>query len=142
MKPFEAAYIRDNMARLAARTSAIATALQTARHRDDRNPDDRQPSRIEHLLDVGRREFLPPANQRPSVDGIGRAAGVSKQTIYRHFSDKSDILRAIVLQTSDAFEHTVTPVSERMGTMAVIENCVAAIRRSFFDDDSVPLFRL
>jgi AcrR family transcriptional regulator len=80
--------------------------------------------------------------QRTSVDGIGKAAGVSKQTIYRHFSDKSDILRAIVLQTSDAFEHAVTPVSERMGTEAVIENCVAAIRRSFFANDSIPLFRL
>ncbi|HEX4507730.1 MAG TPA: TetR/AcrR family transcriptional regulator [Alphaproteobacteria bacterium] len=47
-----------------------------------------------------------------------------------------------MLETSDAFEHTVTPVSERMGTLAVIENCVAAIRRSFFADDSIPLFRL
>jgi len=91
---------------------------------------------------VGRREFLTHGYQRTSVDGIGKAAGVSKQTIYRHFNDKSDILRAIVLQTSDAFEHTVTPVSERMGTLAVIENCVAAIRRSFFSNDSIPLFRL
>jgi AcrR family transcriptional regulator len=29
-----------------------------------------------------------------------------------------------------------------MGTLAVIENCIAAIRRSFFSNDSIPLFRL
>ena len=91
---------------------------------------------------MGRREFLTHGYQRTSVDGIGKAAGVSKQTIYRHFNDKSDILRAIVVETSDAFEHAVTPVSERMGTLAVVENCMAAIRRSFFGNDSIPLFRL
>ena len=91
---------------------------------------------------MGRREFLAHGYQRTSVDAIGKAAGVSKQTIYRHFNDKSDILRAIGLQISDAFEHAVTPVSERMGTQAVIENCIAAIRRSFFANDSIPLFRL
>jgi len=91
---------------------------------------------------VGRREFLAHGYQRTSVDGIGKAAGVSKQTIYRHFADKSDILRAIVIQTSAAFEHTVPLVSERLGTQAVIENCVASVRRSFFDSESIHLFRL
>ena len=47
-----------------------------------------------------------------------------------------------MLQTSDAFEHTVHPVSARMGTVAVIENCVAAVRCSFFRNESIPLFRL
>ncbi len=118
----------------------IATAQQTVQNRAARN--ERQPSRIDHLLEVGRREFLAHGYQRTSVDGIGKAAGVSKQTIYRHFSDKSDILRAIVIQTSDAFEHTVPPVSERLGTQAVIENCVASVRRSLLEGESVPLFRL
>jgi AcrR family transcriptional regulator len=91
---------------------------------------------------VGRREFLTHGYQRTSVEGIGKAAGVSKQTIYRHFSDKSDILRAIVLQTSARFENTVPLVSGALGTRAVIENCVITIRRSFFDGDSIDLFRL
>jgi AcrR family transcriptional regulator len=91
---------------------------------------------------VGRREFLAHGYQRTSVDGIGRAAGVSKQTIYRHFSDKAEILRAIVIQTAAHFENTVPLVSERLGTQAVIENCVASVRRSFFDEDSISLFRL
>jgi hypothetical protein len=36
----------------------------------------------------------------------------------------------------------VPPASERLGPKAVIENCVAAIRRSLFDGDSIHLFRL
>jgi AcrR family transcriptional regulator len=91
---------------------------------------------------VGRREFLTHGYQRTSVDGIGKAAGVSKQTIYRHFNDKAEILRAIVIQNSARFENAVPLVSERLGTQAVIENCVASIRRFFFDGDSINLFRL
>jgi AcrR family transcriptional regulator len=91
---------------------------------------------------VGRREFLTHGYHRTSVDGIGRAAGVSKQTIYRHFNDKAEILRAIVIQASARFENTVPLVSERLGTQAVVENCVASVRRSFFDGDSISLFRL
>ncbi len=91
---------------------------------------------------MSRREFLTHGYQRTSVDGIGKAAGVSKQTIYRHFNDKSEILRAIVLRTSARFENTVPLVSERLGTQAVIETCVATFRRSFFDGDSIDLFRL
>jgi AcrR family transcriptional regulator len=91
---------------------------------------------------VGRREFLTHGYHRTSVDGIGRAAGVSKQTIYRHFNDKAAILRAIVIQNAARFENAVPLVSERLGTQAVIENCVTSIRRSFFDGDSINLFRL
>ena len=91
---------------------------------------------------MGRREFLNHGYQRTSVEGIGKAAGVSKQTIYRHFSDKSEILRAIVLQTSDRFENTVPLVPGTLGTQAVIEGCVTTVRRSFFDGDSIDLFRL
>ena len=104
--------------------------------------EDRLPTRLDHLLEVGRREFLTHGYQRTSIDGIGKAAGVSKQTIYRHFNDKAEILRAIVIQTSARFENTVPLVSERLGTQAVIENCVASVRRSFFDGDSINLFRL
>jgi len=94
------------------------------------------------LLAVGRREFLTYGYQRTSVEGIGKAAGVSKQTIYRHFNDKSEILRAIVLQTSARFENTVPLISDALDTKAIIENCVVTVRRSFFDGDSVDLFRL
>ena len=94
------------------------------------------------MLAVGRREFLTHGYQRTSVEAIGKAAGVSKQTIYRHFSDKSEILRAIVIETAARFENNVPLVPSTQGTAVVVENCIAAIRASFFDNASLDLFRL
>src|SRR5436305_723521 len=85
--------------------------------------DDPQPTRLEHLLAVGRREFLTHGYQRTSVEGIGKAAGVSKQTIYRHFSDKSDILRAIAEQTGILFENRAAPTPIEQGAQAVLAGC-------------------
>jgi AcrR family transcriptional regulator len=103
---------------------------------------DRLPTRVEHLLAVGLREFLAHGYHRASVEGIGKAAGVSKQTIYRHFCDKSEILRAIVQQTGSMFETRAvsTPVSE--GALAVLTGCVLPVRRSFLTNDVLKLFRL
>ncbi len=47
-----------------------------------------------------------------------------------------------MLQTAAHFENTVPLIPERLGTQAVIENCVASVRGSFFDRDSLSLFRL
>jgi AcrR family transcriptional regulator len=104
--------------------------------------DDRQPTRLEHLLAVGLREFLAHGYQRTSVEGIGKAAGVSKQTIYRHFRDKSDILRAIVAQTSTLFENRAVATPIEQGTLAVLAGCVLPVRRSFLVGDVLSLFRL
>ncbi len=104
--------------------------------------DDRQPTRLEHLLAVGLREFLTNGYQRTSVEGIGKAAGVSKQTIYRHFSDKSDILRAIAAQTSTLFETRAAATSIEQGALAVLAGCVLPVRRSFLVGDVLSLFRL
>ncbi len=104
--------------------------------------DDRQPTRLEHLLAVGLREFLTNGYQRTSVEGIGKAAGVSKQTIYRHFSDKSDILRAIAEQTSTLFETRAAATPIEQGAQAVLAGCALPVRRSFLVGDVLSLFRL
>jgi AcrR family transcriptional regulator len=104
--------------------------------------DDRPPTRIGHLLAVGLREFLSHGYQRTSVEGIGKAAGVSKQTIYRHFSDKAEILRAIVQQTGSMFETRTVPTPVSEGALAVLTGCVLPVRRSFLSNDVLKLFRL
>jgi AcrR family transcriptional regulator len=52
--------------------------------------------RLAHLLRVATAAFLEHGFHAASIDGIARAAGASKQTIYRHFRDKADLLRAVV----------------------------------------------
>lgn len=100
------------------------------------------PSRLDHLLAVGRREFLAHGYQRTSVEGIGKAAGVSKQTIYRHFSDKSEILRAIVEQVSSMFMDTAAIPPTAHDALEAIASCAAPVRASFLDGEAIGLFRL
>ncbi len=48
--------------------------------------------------------------QHVSIDGIARASGVSKETIYRHFNDKQDLFRAAMKNVSDKFAHDFSKI--------------------------------
>ncbi|HEX2398845.1 MAG TPA: TetR/AcrR family transcriptional regulator [Mycobacterium sp.] len=67
------------------------------------------------ILSAGRDLFLSNGYQGTSVDQIAASAEVSKQTVYRHFGDKHELLLAIV---NTALESTVTPFLERIGALA------------------------
>jgi TetR/AcrR family transcriptional repressor of mexJK operon len=104
--------------------------------------EDKPSSRLDHLLAVARREFLTHGYARVSVEGIGKAAGVSKQTIYRHFGDKTDILRAIAEQASSSFQAAASEPVASGDPLDVVDGCVAPIRSSFLTGGSRALFRL
>lgn len=117
---------------------AIATRPASAATQDEPLP-----SRLDHLLSAGRREFLTHGYQRTSVEGIGKAAGVSKQTIYRHFRDKSEILRAIVDQASSVFKDTASaPPASARNTLEAVASCAAPVRRTFMSGEAIGLSRL
>ncbi|OBF40711.1 TetR family transcriptional regulator [Mycobacterium sp. ACS1612] len=63
------------------------------------------------ILAAGRDLFLSNGYQGTSVDQIAAAAEVSKQTVYKHFGDKHELLLAIV---DGALQSTVTPFLERI----------------------------
>lgn len=67
------------------------------------------------ILSAGRDLFLGHGYQGTSVDQIAASAEVSKQTVYKHFGDKHELLLAIV---NDALEGTVTPFLERIQALA------------------------
>ena len=52
------------------------------------------PPRLQHLLEVARTIFVTTAFDAVSIDAIVRAAGCSKETVYRHFPDKAALFRA------------------------------------------------
>lgn len=66
------------------------------------------------ILSAGRALFLSNGFQGTSVDQIAASAEVSKQTVYKHFGDKQELLLAIV---SDALESTVTPFLPRIARL-------------------------
>jgi len=67
------------------------------------------------ILSAGRDLFLSNGYQGTSVDQIAASAEVSKQTVYKHFGDKHELLLAIV---NHALESTVTPFLERIRALA------------------------
>jgi TetR/AcrR family transcriptional regulator, mexJK operon transcriptional repressor len=67
------------------------------------------------ILSAGRDLFLSNGYQGTSVDQIAASAEVSKQTVYKHFGDKHELLLAIV---NNALEGTVTPFLERIRALA------------------------
>src|SRR6476620_658019 len=67
------------------------------------------------ILSAGRDLFLSSGYQGTSVDQIAASAEVSKQTVYKHFGDKRELLLAIV---KDALDSTVTPFVDRIAQLA------------------------
>src|SRR5689334_14306506 len=66
------------------------------------------------ILSAGRSLFLSNGYQGTSVDQIAASAEVSKQTVYKHFGDKHELLLAIV---DTALESTVLPFLERIARL-------------------------
>ncbi|WP_006243916.1 TetR/AcrR family transcriptional regulator [Mycolicibacterium tusciae] len=67
------------------------------------------------ILSAGRELFLGNGYQGTSVDQIAATAEVSKQTVYKHFGDKQELLLAIV---NEALDSTVTPFLGRIAQLA------------------------
>jgi TetR/AcrR family transcriptional repressor of mexJK operon len=67
------------------------------------------------ILSAGHDLFLSNGYQGTSVDQIAASAEVSKQTVYKHFGDKHELLLAIV---DNALESTVAPFLERIRALA------------------------
>jgi TetR/AcrR family transcriptional repressor of mexJK operon len=67
------------------------------------------------ILAAGRDLFLSNGYQGTSVDQIAASAEVSKQTVYKHFGDKHELLLSIV---NEALNDTVTPFLDRIGALA------------------------
>ncbi|GAB7145522.1 TetR/AcrR family transcriptional regulator [Mycobacterium riyadhense] len=67
------------------------------------------------ILSAGRELFLGNGYQGTSVDAIAASAEVSKQTVYKHFGDKHELLMAIV---NEALETTVSAFVARASMLA------------------------
>jgi TetR/AcrR family transcriptional regulator, mexJK operon transcriptional repressor len=67
------------------------------------------------ILSAGRDLFLGNGYQGTSVDQIAASAEVSKQTVYKHFGDKRELLLSIV---NDALTDTVEPFLDKIAALA------------------------
>jgi TetR/AcrR family transcriptional regulator, mexJK operon transcriptional repressor len=96
-----------------------------------REPVGRSARKRMTILSAGRELFLGNGYQGTSVDAIAASAAVSKQTVYKHFGDKHELLMAIV---NDALETTVTAFVARASTLAEttqLERDLTALGRDY-----------
>jgi TetR/AcrR family transcriptional repressor of mexJK operon len=83
------------------------TEQQTALSRSER--------KRQTILSAGQHLFLSNGYQGTSMDQVAAGAAVSKQTVYKHFGEKKELLFAIV---ADALDSTVNAFSERIASLA------------------------
>src|SRR5262245_23976107 len=68
------------------------------------------------ILDAALDAFLSKGYERATMDDIAAVAGVSKQTVYKHFVDKESLFAEIVLGTTDQLSALVRLVTDTLGT--------------------------
>ncbi|WOK35355.1 TetR/AcrR family transcriptional regulator [Sphingomonas sp. C3-2] len=84
--------------------------------------------RLNHLLVAARHAFMLHGYQHVSVDGISRASGVSKETIYRHFADKQALFRAAMQNAAEQFAHDFADIFHGCTSPeAILARCARAI---------------
>lgn len=81
--------------------------------------------RVRHLLEAARRAFIVHGFAGVSIDGLARDAGVSKETIYRHFADKEALFRAALeemgsefVSRAEALHRAAPPAGEELTALA------------------------
>src|SRR5262245_30420559 len=67
------------------------------------------------ILEAAQDAFLAKGYDRATMDEIAAAAGVSKQTLYKHFVDKEGLFAEIVLGTTGRLSNLVSLVTENLG---------------------------
>lgn len=75
-------------------------------------------SRVSHLLEVARAEFMRAGFDAVSLDGVARTAGVSKETIYRYFPDKVALFRAALESLGENFSRRTESIPSAAGDPA------------------------
>ncbi|WGP11526.1 TetR/AcrR family transcriptional regulator [Streptomyces sp. SH5] len=74
--------------------------------------DSRSERKHQAILEAATTVFLDKGYARTSMDDIAKLAAVSKQTVYKHFSDKEKLFAEIVLATTDRIDGTIDLVAD------------------------------
>lgn len=93
-------------------------------------PESAGSHRVRHLLSVARAHFVDRGFDAVSIDAIARAAGVSKETIYRHFADKEALFRAALEEAGEEFTARAIAAHDRAPTVV---SELAGLARAILD---------
>lgn len=82
------------------------------------------------ILDAALAEFETYGLRRVSVEDVAKRAGVARTTIYRRFSNKEQLLQAVILRECHRFLTAIAEATEDLGSAeeAVVEGFVVGLR--------------
>lgn len=91
--------------------------------------DSRSARKHEAILEAATSVFLDKGYSGTSMDDIAKLAAVSKQTVYKHFSDKEKLFADIVLATTDRLDSTIDLLADLPTDAANLEENLTRLAR-------------
>lgn len=85
----------------------------TATHQASAPAEPRYPAKRAAIAQAALRRFVRDGYERTTVDAIAAEAGVSKRTVYNHYSDKEQLFLAVIEDTYQALLDQVQEITER-----------------------------
>jgi TetR/AcrR family transcriptional repressor of mexJK operon len=96
----------------------------------DQGRETRWDSKHRLIVEAATATFLAKGYAGTSMDDIAAGAAVSKQTVYKHFSDKEQLFTAVVLATTDQVNGVVRMVADALEDTADVRHGVTELARS------------
>ncbi|MCX5140949.1 MULTISPECIES: TetR/AcrR family transcriptional regulator [unclassified Streptomyces] len=85
------------------------------------------------IMEAATSAFMEKGYSGTSMDDIARLAAVSKQTVYKHFSDKEKLFAEIILATSDRIDGMVDLVADIPSDADALDENLTRLARRFLD---------
>jgi AcrR family transcriptional regulator len=98
--------------------------------------------RLSHIMAVAEAEFLANGFADTTMDGIARAARISKQTLYAHFRDKADLFEAVIVEEMRRFRDLPDLTEDRRDPAEVLFEAARWIYDNHVGSASVSMSRV
>ncbi|MFD7496548.1 TetR/AcrR family transcriptional regulator [Streptomyces sp. NPDC059832] len=83
------------------------------------------------IMEAATRVFMEKGYSGTSMDDIAKLAVVSKQTVYKHFSDKEKLFAEIVLATTDRIDGVIDLVADIPSDADALDENLTRLARQF-----------
>ncbi|MFI1434792.1 TetR/AcrR family transcriptional regulator [Streptomyces lydicus] len=83
------------------------------------------------IMDAATKAFMAKGYAGTSMDDIAKLAAVSKQTVYKHFTDKEKLFAEIVLATTDRVDAMVDLVADIPADAQALDENLTRLARQF-----------
>ncbi|MFJ1618459.1 TetR/AcrR family transcriptional regulator [Streptomyces sp. NPDC088249] len=95
------------------------------------NEQGRSARKRQAIMEAATRVFMEKGYSGTSMDDIAKLAAVSKQTVYKHFSDKEKLFAEIVLATTDRIEGVIDLVADIPSDADALDENLTRLARQF-----------